>query len=447
MVLPVSIGHANPKSEERTTISPLKVLLVGYNGANNTGAEALLLSDIQDVRAVLGPDTQITIPALEPANLRRYLEEGPNLRIAKLPTIFLAKIRKLVAEHDLVLLVEGSTYMDSWGSPLLWAFLWTTWCAHTLGKPCLAYAVDAGDLSAFNRWLVRMVASKTDLIVTRNEAAAGRLRSWRVAAPLEATADNAFNFHPSAADEGWVRREWPKAADGIVGLAAVDFHLWPVTIRPWGRREDCYRWPFYFSRSPERRRASAELAAGYASLADRIIERHGKAVALICMEQVDEPLAREIHRRMAHTNRARIFSAREHDASRMAALLRSLDLLATSRFHAGVLSLAAQVPQVAMGHDRRLDTLYRDLGLRDEFFVDSRSPNAFEALGQYIERLLTDPGLVRERLRLGYERHLESARRNRELLRGFIASSLAARASAVIERKPHGSTRKSEAAA
>jgi hypothetical protein len=32
------------------------VLLMGYNGANNIGAEALLLADIQDIRAVLGPD-------------------------------------------------------------------------------------------------------------------------------------------------------------------------------------------------------------------------------------------------------------------------------------------------------------------------------------------------------------------------------------------------------
>ena len=32
----------------------IRVLLVGYNGANNTGAESLLLSDIEDVRAVLG---------------------------------------------------------------------------------------------------------------------------------------------------------------------------------------------------------------------------------------------------------------------------------------------------------------------------------------------------------------------------------------------------------
>ena len=33
-------------------------------------------------------------------------------------------------QQDMVLLVEGSAYMDTWTSALLWAFLWTTHCAH-----------------------------------------------------------------------------------------------------------------------------------------------------------------------------------------------------------------------------------------------------------------------------------------------------------------------------
>ena len=68
----------------------IRVLMVGYNGANNTGAEALLLSDIEDVRAVLGPEAHITVPTLNEANLRRYLTEGPTLRIAPMPTLFFA---------------------------------------------------------------------------------------------------------------------------------------------------------------------------------------------------------------------------------------------------------------------------------------------------------------------------------------------------------------------
>lgn len=410
-----------------------RVLLVGYNGANNTGAEALLLSDIEDVRAVLGPGAHITVPTLNEANLRRYLKEGPNLRIARIPSVFFAAARRLVREHDLVMLVEGSTYMDTWGSPLLWAFLWVTACARAAGKPTLAYAVDAGDLSSFNRALVRRVASRTDLIVTRNRRAAERLRSCGVTAPIEVTADNAFHFRPDSDDEEWARRqvrpgspgwpEWPhrsSGASGVVGMALVDFHLWPVVVRPWGRKEDCYRWPFYFSRSPERSRATEALARCYAALADSVIERHGKYVALICMEQLDEPFARQVHGHMAHPEWVRVFSSREYNASRMAALLQSLDLLVTSRYHASVLSLPAQVPQVAVGHDYRLDDLYRELDLREELFVDPRLPGMLETLQDRVTRLVEHPDRVKDTLRRGYKLHLERAGRNRELLRAFV---------------------------
>jgi len=154
----------------RGTSAP-RVLLVGYNGANNTGAEALLLADIEDVRAVRGPEALITVPTLNEANLRRYVQETPRLRIAPIPTIFFAAIYRLVKQHALIMLVEGSSYMDTWTSALLWAYLWATRCAYWLGKPCLAYAVDAGKLSRLNQKLVRREASHTDLIIPRAQAA------------------------------------------------------------------------------------------------------------------------------------------------------------------------------------------------------------------------------------------------------------------------------------
>ena len=42
---------------QRTDRSGPKVLLVGYSGANNTGAKALLLADIEDIRAVSNPES------------------------------------------------------------------------------------------------------------------------------------------------------------------------------------------------------------------------------------------------------------------------------------------------------------------------------------------------------------------------------------------------------
>ncbi|MCE7697534.1 MAG: polysaccharide pyruvyl transferase family protein, partial [Methanobacterium paludis] len=129
----LNIDHKNLKSshnrEQNFKQSVPKVLLVGYNGANNTGSEARLIAIIKDVRAVLGPEVCITIPTLNEKNLRRYIKEEANLKIVSIPSIFFFALRKLVKEHDLVLLVEGSCYMDTWTSALLWAFLWTTKCA------------------------------------------------------------------------------------------------------------------------------------------------------------------------------------------------------------------------------------------------------------------------------------------------------------------------------
>jgi polysaccharide pyruvyl transferase WcaK-like protein len=401
-------------------MSQAKVLLVGYNGANNTGAEALLLSDIEDVRAVLGPDALITVPTLNESNLRRYVQESPNLRIVPIPTLFPLAVRQLVAEHDLIMLVEGHCYMDDSTSVLLWAYLWATHCAHTMGKPSLAYSVDAGQLSPANRRLVRHEASQTDLIITRSQAAADRLRACGVTAPIEVTADNAFNFQTARSDEGWVQRVWPEARSGLVGLAVVNYHLWPVVMRPWGKSQDCYKWPYYFSTSPERRRATEELAEGYAALADCLAREHDKSVALICMEELDEPFARQIQQQMIHAGRTRLFSAREYSASQMTTLLRSLDLLVTSRYHGCVLSLAAQVPQLAVGHDLRLKTIYDELGFTDQFFLDPHTPNLCATLKERVEKLLANPALEKESLRRGYEEHLHSSRGNREILRSFV---------------------------
>ncbi|HYE67698.1 MAG TPA: polysaccharide pyruvyl transferase family protein, partial [Anaerovoracaceae bacterium] len=334
-----------------------KVLLMGYNGANNTGSEARLIAIVDEVRNVLGHEVEITIPTICGENLRRYIKEEPNLKIVDYPTVYFFALYRLVKEHDLILLTEGSCYMDTWSSCLLWAWLWVTGCANRSGKMVVAYAVDSGYLSEFNQKLVRHVASKTDLIITRTQASADRLKSWKVNAPIAATADSAFNFYPDPNDFDFLKRSWPSAGEGVIGIAAVDFYLWPVVFRPFGRSKNCYRWPYYYSDSHQRRSDRKTLAKNYAHFADQMIEKHGRPIALICMEQLDEALAGMILSSMRNPKEVRIFSSREYNASQMTSILRNLDLLVTSRYHAGVLSLDAAVPQIAIGHDQRLRDL------------------------------------------------------------------------------------------
>ena len=213
-----------------------RILLVGYNGANNTGAEAKLLVILDEMRAVLGSEACITVPSLNITNLQRYLQEAPNLKIKAIrPSLFPLDIRSLVKQNDLIVLVEGSTYMDTWGSPLLWAYLLATRYAHSMKKPCIAYSVDAGKASRFDRWLIRREANKTDLILARTKEAAERLKKWQVKAPIEVTADNAFAFRPKPKDHDLLKRVWPEATH-VVGMAAEDIYMWPIRIRLWGKK-------------------------------------------------------------------------------------------------------------------------------------------------------------------------------------------------------------------
>ena len=138
------------------------------------------------------------------------------------------------------------------------------------------------------------------------------------------------------------------------------------------------------------------------------------------MEGLDERFCDQILAAMGRPERARVFSAREQNASEMTDLLRGLDLLVTSRYHGSVLSLAAAVPQVAIGHDLRLKTLYGELGIEGESFFNAEPEVEWPRLTTRVEELLANPGPERDRLRRGYEAHLAAARRNRDLLRGFL---------------------------
>jgi len=407
-----------------------KVLLMGYNGANNTGSETRLISIIEDVKRVLGPEVSITIPTLNEKNLRRYVKEDSKLIIAPIPSIYFFAIKKLVKDHDLVMLVEGSCYMDTWTSALLWAFLWTTRCAAHYKIPCLAYSVDAGDLSNLNKFLVKREASKTDLIITRTSYAAAKLHKMGVTAPIIHTADSAFTFQSEAQDHKMLQKIWdkevlPEPSRGFVGLAIIDFYLWPVVIRPWGPKENLYKWPYYFSRSSKRIQGSEDLAVNWAAEADRIVEKYGKNIAIICMEELDEPLARKIVKKMKHSQNTYVFSSSEFNASQMTEILRNLDLLVTSRYHAAVLSLEARVPQIAVGHDPRLKGLYKDLKIDNNYLIDYMSEKRagikiWKQLSICVNELLKNPETTYEKLNNGFKEHLIRSNENHLILKEFI---------------------------
>jgi polysaccharide pyruvyl transferase WcaK-like protein len=359
---------------------------------------------------------------LNEKNLRRYLQEDPNLKIKRVrPSVFFFDIWKFVRQNDLIILVEGSCYMDTWGQALLWFYLLATRFAHSMKKPCIAYSVDAGTASRFNRWLIRREASKTNLILARTQEAADRLKKLDVNAPIEVTADNAFAFRPKPQDKDLLKRVWPEASH-VVGLAAEDIYIWPVQIRPWGRKKYCYRWPYYYQHSKTCQQKSELLVDVLAVQADEIIEKYDKDIALLSMEGLDTTFTNKIQQHMKHADRTKVFSSTQYNASQMSSILRSLDLLITSRYHAGVLSLPHYVPQTAIGHDLRIRDLYTDLEI-PEFFVDHEDPDRYKLLSDNVERLFNEYNIIRAKLKKGYLKYEAREKRNVQLLKAFLEAN------------------------
>jgi polysaccharide pyruvyl transferase WcaK-like protein len=122
---------------------------------------------------------------------------------------------------------------------------------------------------------------------------------------------------------------------------------------------------------------------------------------------------------MKHPERTKVFTSSEYNASQMTSILRSLDLLITSRYHAGVLSLPNSVPQVAVGHDLRIRDLYTDLEI-SELFTDHEDPLRFWELSNDVGDVFDHYDEVKKKLQKGYEQYREREKRNPQLLKAFF---------------------------
>ena len=401
------------------TTTPLRVLLLGYGGANNTGSEVRILTIIDDVRAAMGDQVIITVASVSPEKTRRFLSERENLRIVRIPYVFPFAIWRLTRVHDLTLLVEGSTFKDNWGSALLYAFLWAAWCSRLHGRKCIAYAVDAGRMRPMHQRLTRHVCGGIDLLITRTEAARQRLRETGVTRPVVVTTDPAFAFAaPAPAKPQGVR-------ETVLGLAPVEFNQWPVRIRPWGPAEQCYRWPYYFSWDEDRAKASTALVDAWAQLASHAIRQHGVRVRLIAMEELDRRICENILAAIdpaLHSHIDPLYSG-ELTPADIVAQLRGLDFLITSRYHACVLSMANAVPQAALYHDERLISIYSELGLghlaiaHDQAGLKTALIDAFEHIVAHAATLRRE---IAERHRSFF---MPRCRLNRELLRDWASAA------------------------
>lgn len=390
--------------------APIRFLLVGYNGAGNTGADVRTAEIARIVQERFAERAQVTVMTLDRNATDCYFPNGiESLQFSSLYPF--ATLRACTA-HDVVILCEGSTLKSKFANALTLFFAEAAGIMKAQGKPCIALGSEAGDMDAFLERTVRKEFSEVQFIA-RSKASYERVVDLGLKA-FEGT-DAAWDFQVAESDRAVVNEQlhsdgWDGSSP-LLGVAAINPFCWPVkpslakTVRAAVTRDwsqNFAKW-YFFSESPERDRAFDAYINALAEVVNAHYEKTGCHVVLLGMERLDERACRKLSGliRAPHS----IFLAREHNAYRMTAVLRSLSLLITSRYHANVLSMPAGVPTVAVSMDERLQNTMDEVGLSEHLLLRTDDAQLVEHLLASIAYIDANEDAIQRRLMKAAEQY------------------------------------------
>ena len=396
-------------------------MLAGYNGAGNTGSDLRTLQIIEDLEQSQGNDIAVSVISLH-RGWRELCEGKQHVRVlqARLVLVPLQTVWWIL-RHDVVLLAEGSTFKVSWSSLLLWAYLWMAFISICLRRPCIAYCVDVGDLSPLQRRIVVWICNRLTTVIVRSHAARQRLDTWGVRREIHVSADPVLRYPARAsALKGTCRNDVKR-----IGIAPIEFHQWPVRIRPFGPRRLCYRWPLYFSWDRTRQMRSSVAIRHFGTLCRYILNHCDCHLTLIAMEPVDDHVCSLIRDQLppADRSRLRILTRKSESCADLLGFLRNLDFLITARYHASIVALPAAVPQIAVYHDERLEALFGEMGLQKHCAIRFDEPDLANAILSKLTWCFENRAAVQQHIRKQYDEILVfSSAKAVDILRTAIAN-------------------------
>ena len=143
------------------------------------------------------------------------------------------------------------------------------------------------------------------------------------------------------------------------------------------------------------------MLKAWVSLAKHAIERHDLDLQLIGMEDLDAPICERIIAELGPVaaDRVSFASSRQIAPLEMTAILRGLDALVTSRYHACVLSMGGAVPQMAICHDERLASIYAEVGIEQEFLLQHTQSDLTDQLISMFDRMMKNGAVLSDRIR------------------------------------------------
>lgn len=381
-----------PGARYRPT-EPLRLLLAGYNGSRNTGADARVHELVRQLRSLLGDRTvQLSVTTLDAQGTRGYF---PGARQEVLSAhAFPVQLTTVVRAHHGVLACEGSMFKSGFANALSTLMAGALGLAAAEGKPAIGYGGEAGHMEPELEQLVRTTC-RDAYVLARTRPSLERVRSLGLRADLGT--DTAWSLDvPSGPGRRVLEALGWDGEQRIAVFCPVNPFWWPVRPDPvraarqqlTGRADpDHARSIYYHRRGEDVHRSLDRYLDGLASGADAARDCFR---VVLGMEALDRPVCDRLAERLGIP----VLASDQHDWPVVVAILRHASLLVSSRYHALVCSLPAGVPSIGVSHDERIPNLMWERQTPEDA-LPADAPDLGERCAERVRALLEDPEPVR----------------------------------------------------
>jgi polysaccharide pyruvyl transferase WcaK-like protein len=365
---------------------PLKLLLAGYVGSRNTGADVRVEEMIRQFRAIIGDEQlELTIMSVNKARSAGYFR---TVRQVELPVVFPKFLFDACPKHHGVVACEGSMFKSKFASALSTMMAGALGMAQAEHKLAVGYGAEAGAMIPALQEFVKKHCRHA-LVQCRNEPSRDVL--GRLGIRTTGGTDTAWTFSPAPKGVGadHLRRAGWDGKRKVLVVCPINPFWWPVKpdlAKAAARalvgqyREEHYR-SFYFHHSSE------EASRKYQAYIDGLAEGVGAFIAgrnvfpiMVGMERLDRGACEDLAARLGG---APCFISDDFNMYELVSILRNCSWMVSSRFHAIVTSMPGLVPSGGVTMDERIRNLMNDRGHPDLFIeVDEHD------LGPKVEHML-----------------------------------------------------------
>lgn len=380
----------------------VKILVIGYSGKRNTGAEARCAEIINNLQKKFGNKIQLGLLSVNPSFSQDYYPD--DVELIPLSSIFFKDLLSACSAYDIGILAEGSCLTSVTSNVAALYFICAAGIFKNQNKACFAYGVEAGPLPQKLQSYTRKYFNEV-VFIARTKHSQEQCSKYGIKA--EVGTDTAWSLR--AASDTWVKSEVRKiigdfSGKSLLTICPMNPYIRPITpsfskflrAKITGDWRAHYDKIYFYTIDKERLKKYDAYIEAFSNAIQYAVDHFDMYPIFFAMEPMDLPTIADIRKKCFI--KTAVVSSENYNAVQMAALLQQCDLQITSRYHAYVLSLRAAVPSIAVSKDQRLHTIFKEDG-NESLCLSSESDELNIELPIAIKSAVTNQVAIRNNLR------------------------------------------------